>query len=74
MSRFHRDVDLERFDSTSDVTAGEQRRQDRSVPNSFLAEMKRSRNEEDEEAAMASLRKRMAGRECAFAALLMMSA
>jgi hypothetical protein len=61
MSRFHRDTDLESFDSKADVTAGKHHNQP--SPLQSTSEVKCNSAKEDEEAAMASLRKRMAGRE-----------
>jgi hypothetical protein len=66
MSRFHRDDDLDHFDSTVDVTAGEQHQ--KRLQSNSVSPVKRSRDgvdkqEGDKDAAMASLRKRMAGRE-----------
>lgn len=61
MSRFHHDTDLESFDSKADVTAGKHHNQP--SPLQSTSEAKCRSAKEDEEAAMASLRKRMAGRE-----------
>lgn len=62
MSRFKRDDDLESFDCNVDVTAGEHHRQSK-VKSSNGQQSKGSGGQADEEAALASLRKRMAGRE-----------
>lgn len=65
MSRFHRDDDLEFFGSNEDVTAGEQHKRNnlKSISPSKHAKEDVKGKESLEEAALASLRKRMAGRE-----------
>lgn len=67
MSRFQRDDDLDLFDSAVDVTAGEQHRvrQSESASPTKQSRDVNSIQAADPEAAMASLRKRMAGRESA---------
>lgn len=63
MSRFQRDDDLESFDHNVDVTAGEHHRQSKTSIHNNVQKGKGISGQANEDAALASLRKRMAGRE-----------
>ncbi|UZJ54632.1 hypothetical protein CBS101457_003952 [Exobasidium rhododendri] len=69
MSRFHRDDDLQHFDASVDVTAGVQHLERQSASISPTKRTVESSSDVDQEAAMASLRKRMAGPSSAKAGL-----
>ncbi|PWN33354.1 DNA/RNA polymerase [Meira miltonrushii] len=65
MSRFHRDRDIDAFDATKDITAAKFQKS----PNKKQSEQTVAKNDAQDEEALASLRRRMAGPSSAKAGL-----